>query len=490
MKYYLILSLLFGTISMYWSQTYAEQYAFYIDKEDLSKHIHVLASDSLEGRETGYPGQLKTSDYLIKQFKKSGLKGPVGFEDMRFPYKVVEITPSGQIDFLNKSVNYYEDFLFFGNKSTLHIKEKELVYISKIVSEKEKVDVKDKIVLLQAQGEEFDYETLLKKTTKYVESGAAAIIYLTPFYEDLQMYFEDYAFHKSMQLLNKGKNTTPLIIGDSSLISAVGFEGKWKRKLDKGKDIKKTVYLPKASLSINTDTTHLNTENVVAFIEGGELKDEVLVLTAHMDHLGVEGGEVFNGADDNATGTAALLEIGQAFQLAKENGNTLKRSLLIMPVSGEEKGLLGSQYYSENPIFPLEKTIADLNIDMIGRIDDAHDHPNYVYVIGSDMISTDLHNVNEAANEKYIGLELDYTYNTLDDPNRYYYRSDHYNFAKHGIPSIFYFSGVHEDYHMSTDTVDKINFDKVETVTKLVFFTAWELLDMEGDLRINETFGE
>lgn len=265
----------------------------------------------------------------------------------------------------------------------------------------------------------------------------------------------------------------------------MGFEGKWKRKLEKGKDIKKPVLLPKASFSINTDTTHLNTQNVVAFIEGGELKDEVLVLTAHMDHLGVEEGVVYNGADDNATGTAALLEIGQAFQLAKDNRHTLKRSLLIMPVSGEEKGLLGSHYYSENPIFPFEKTIADLNIDMIGRVDDHHDHPNYVYVIGSDMISPDLHDVNQATNDNYIGLELDYKYNTVDDPNRYYYRSDHYNFSKHGIPSIFYFSGVHEDYHKSTDTVDKINFEKVETITKLVFFTAWELLDMDESLRIN-----
>ena len=484
MRYFILLVLLIP-FSYYWSQTYAEQYAYYINKEELSKHIYVLASDSLEGRATGYPGQLKTSDYLIEQFKERGLHGPKGFEDMRFPYKVVEITPSGEIRLTGKSFQYYQDFLFFGTKSTLKAEEKDVVYISKVASENETVDVKNKIVLLQAEGEEFDYEMLLKNTSKYVDGGASAIIYLTPFFQNLQLYFKDYAFHKSMRLLNKGKNTTPVLIADSSLISAVGLKGRWKRKMDKGKDIKRPVLLPKASFNINTDTTHLNTQNVVAFIEGGELKEEVLVLTAHMDHLGVEGGEVFNGADDNATGTAALLEIAKAFQLAKNDGHTLKRSLLIMPVSGEEKGLLGSQYYSENPIFPLENTIADLNIDMIGRVDKLHDHPNYVYVIGSDMISPDLHDINQTANDNYVGLELDYTYNTVDDPNRYYYRSDHYNFAKHGIPSIFYFSGVHEDYHKSTDTVDKINFEKVETITKLVFFTAWELLDMEKGLRIN-----
>jgi hypothetical protein len=346
--------------------------------------------------------------------------------------------------------------------------------------------VDDNVVLLQSEGEEFDYEALLHRTKRYVEGGAAAIVYLTPYYEKIQMYFEDYAFHKSMKLLNNDKRETPIIIADSSLIASVGFKGRWERKINKGKEISKVIELPKVKFSLNTDTTHLNTQNVVAFIEGGELKDEVVILTAHMDHLGVENGEVFNGADDNATGTAALLEIGQAFQLAKDNGHTLKRSLLIMPVSGEEKGLLGSQYYSENPIFPLKKTVADLNIDMIGRTDDLHDHSNYVYVIGSNMISDDLHTINQKANDNYVGLELDYKYNTLEDPNRYYYRSDHYNFAKHGIPSIFYFSGIHEDYHKSTDTVDKINFEKVETVTKLVFFTAWELLDMDGELKIND----
>lgn len=482
----LILLFLLSTFNCYRSQTYAEQYAYYINKEELSKHIHVLASDSLEGRATGYPGQLKTSNYLIEQFTESGLNGPKGFEDMRFPYKVVEITPSGEILLTGKSFQYYKDFLFFGTTSTLQVEDKEFVYISKTVSENETVDVKNKIVLLRAEREEFDYEAILKNTSKYVEGGASAIIYLTPFFKNLQMYFKDYAFHKSMRLLNKGKNTTPLFIADSSLINAVGLKGRWKRRIDKGKEITRPIVLPKASFTINMDTTHLNTQNVVAFIEGGELKDEVLVLTAHMDHLGVEGGEVFNGADDNATGTAALLEIAKAFQLAKDNGHTLKRSLLIMPVSGEEKGLLGSQYYSENPIFPLENTIADLNIDMIGRTDDLHDHPNYVYVIGSNMISTDLHDINQSANDNYVGLELDYKYNTADDSHRYYYRSDHYNFAKHGIPSIFYFSGVHEDYHKPTDTVDKINFEKVETITKLVFFTAWELLDMEKSLKLND----
>ena len=152
-----------------------------------------------------------------------------------------------------------------------------------------------------------------------------------------------------------------------------------------------------------------------------------------------------------------------------------RRSILIMAVSGEEKGLLGSKYYTEKPIYPLEKTIANLNVDMIGRVDKYHENSNYVYLIGSDRLSTELHNISEEINRKYFNLELDYTFNDKDDPNRYYYRSDHYNFAKNNIPVIFYFNGVHEDYHKPTDTMDKIDFEKIQKISRFIFLTAWEL---------------
>jgi Zn-dependent M28 family amino/carboxypeptidase len=157
-----------------------------------------------------------------------------------------------------------------------------------------------------------------------------------------------------------------------------------------------------------------------------------------------------------------------------------------MAVSGEEKGLLGSKYYTDHPIYPLENTVANLNIDMIGRIGDFHTDPNYVYLIGSDMLSTELHNISEAVNEEYVGLDLDYTFNKEDDPNRYYYRSDHYNFAKNNIPVIFYFNGIHEDYHKVTDTVEKIDFKKIETITRLVFLTAWQLANRDERIVVDK----
>ena len=217
-------------------------------------------------------------------------------------------------------------------------------------------------------------------------------------------------------------------------------------------------------------------ENVVAFIEGSEKPDEIIVVSAHFDHVGQTGEEIFNGADDDGSGTVAIMKIAEAFQNAAKNGNGPKRSILFLHVTGEEKGLLGSAYYVKYPIFPLKNTVANLNIDMIGRVDEAHtNNPDFVYLIGSDKLSTELHEISEAINTKFTNLTLDYTYNDDNDPNRFYYRSDHYNFAKNNIPIIFYFNGTHEDYHRPSDTPDKINYEVLAKRTQLVFFTAWEL---------------
>lgn len=219
-----------------------------------------------------------------------------------------------------------------------------------------------------------------------------------------------------------------------------------------------------------------DSENIWAFIEGSEKPEEILVITAHYDHVGMKNNEVYNGADDNGSGTVALLEIAAAFQKAKNEGNGSKRSILFLHVTGEEHGLHGSRFYSDNPLFPIENTIANINIDMIGRRGyGKEDNNNYVYVIGSDRLSTDLHRISEEANEKYMKMELDHKYNDPKDPNRFYYRSDHYNFARKGIPAIFYFDGVHDDYHKPGDTPDKIDYPLLTKRTKLAFVVAWEL---------------
>lgn len=230
------------------------------------------------------------------------------------------------------------------------------------------------------------------------------------------------------------------------------------------------------------------TQNVVAIIPGSEKPNEYIVLSSHLDHVGMKDGNIYNGADDDGSGTVALLEIADAFQKAKAAGYGPKRSVVFLHVSGEEKGLLGSKYYTEHPLYPLDQTVANLNVDMIGRLDPKRDdpNPNYIYLIGADKLSQELHDISESINSQYSQLELDYTYNDDADPNRFYYRSDHYNFAKNNVPIIFYFNGTHADYHKHTDTPDKINYDILQNRTRLIFHTAWELANREKRISLNK----
>jgi Zn-dependent M28 family amino/carboxypeptidase len=239
--------------------------------------------------------------------------------------------------------------------------------------------------------------------------------------------------------------------------------------------------IPASYLNAKRDDGLSDSENIWAFIEGSEKPQEVVVVSAHYDHVGVKNGDVYNGADDDGSGTVALLEIAEAFEIAKKEGHGPKRSILFLHVTGEEHGLHGSRYYSENPIFPLANTITDINIDMIGRRDTFHpDSNNYVYLIGADRLSSDLHNICLAANDKYTQMNLDFKYNDPMDPNHFYERSDHYNFAKNGVPSVFLFNGVHADYHQKSDTPDKIEYDALAKRAQLAFTIAWELANREN----------
>lgn len=218
-----------------------------------------------------------------------------------------------------------------------------------------------------------------------------------------------------------------------------------------------------------------DSENILAFIEGSEKPEEIVVVSAHYDHVGTKNGVVYNGADDDGSGTVAVMEIAKAFQAAKKSGKGPKRSVLFLHVTGEEHGLFGSEYYTDNPVFPLANTVVDLNIDMIGRDDPENRGKQYVYVIGSEMLSSQLKLINEEANKRTNNLELNYKYDDPNDPQRLYYRSDHYNFAKNNVPVAFFFDGIHEDYHKPTDDVEKIDYDLLAKRTQLVFATAWEI---------------
>lgn len=232
--------------------------------------------------------------------------------------------------------------------------------------------------------------------------------------------------------------------------------------------------------------TFNDSANILAFIKGREKPEEIVVISAHYDHVGTKNGVVYNGADDDGSGTVAVMEIAEAFKQAEKEGHGPKRSILFLHVTGEEHGLFGSSYYADNPIFPLKNTVADLNIDMIGRDDADNRGQNYVYVIGSEMLSSDLKKINETANAKTNQLILNYKYDDPNDPQRLYYRSDHYNFAKKGIPVAFFFDGIHEDYHKPTDDPEKINYVLLQKRAQLVFATAWELANRKDRIVVDK----
>ena len=299
--------------------------------------------------------------------------------------------------------------------------------------------------------------------------------------EDLKEYLYVYASDEF-----EGRNT-----GEPGQKKAVEYLRNFyiKNKIEAGDPDKD--YFQKMKLNISRGNEgEVDSENVIAIIKGTEKPEEYIVLTAHLDHVGYgrtgsragrNMNEIHNGADDDGSGTVAILEIAQAFKRASDKGKGPKRSIVFLHVTGEEKGLLGSAYYADNPIYPLEDTVANLNLDMIGRIDPTREGENreYIYIIGSDHDSQDLHSLSEKTNLETVNIDLDYRYNAKDDPQRFYYRSDHYNFAKNGIPIIFYFSGTHPDYHMPSDTPDKIEYDLLELRTKLIFYTAWNIANRD-----------
>ncbi|MBK7375647.1 MAG: M28 family peptidase [Chitinophagaceae bacterium] len=273
------------------------------------------------------------------------------------------------------------------------------------------------------------------------------------------------------------------IIGDGFALDSVIVSAK-KSELLKINGYEKKY---KTGFSFSKYRNTINASNVVGIIEGTDKKDEYVFLTAHYDHLGMRNGQIYHGADDDGSGTVAVIQMAEAFMKAAREGNRPRRTLVFMTVSGEEKGLWGSEYYSDHPFYALDKTTVDLNIDMIGRVDTERktaDSLNYVYVIGHDKISSDLPVINEGMNNKYTQLVLDYKFDDPNDQNRIYFRSDHYNFARKGVPILFFYDGMLKaDYHKPTDTVDKINWDLFEKRARMIFHTAWEMANRDEMLK-------
>lgn len=469
-----------------WAQqdSVALRFAGYIDPGKLAAHLHVLAHDSLEGRDTGKPGQKKAAAYLRQQFAGYGIPPLDGLEQGYFqPFELVEehkgtIGVSGR----GRELRFMQDMLYFNEVLPADCTVKEVLYLGGSAPSSNKAPV----WWMRDGGEGPVFNVLMDLRMKAAvasHAGAEVLFVSTGRMPEVLEAFGHYAAASRMMLAEDAAKEEPgnglqvILVDEPAFLALLGPAG--SKAVARNKPV--TRLRTALRLTRTPARSTVRSENVLAYVEGSDLKDELVVITAHYDHVGVEDGEVYNGADDDGSGTVALLGIAEAFAAAKAQGKGPRRSVLIMPVSAEEKGLLGSKYYSEHPVFPLENTVANLNIDMIGRVDSVHQGmAPYVYVIGSDRLSTELHTINEEANRWYTRLELDYRFNAADNPNRFYYRSDHYNFARKGVPAIFYFSGVHEDYHKPGDDVEKILFDLLHQRTLLVFHTAWMLANRDA----------
>ncbi|MBO3116526.1 M28 family peptidase [Winogradskyella sp. DF17] len=472
-------------------------YAATITQEELKTMLYTYASDEFEGRDTGEKGQKLAVEYLKKQYLEMGIASPLGGDDY-FQEVPLERQKVGDatITVNGKTFKSFEHLVVLTASQSENLNLTNLVYVGYGIdtdnySDYKSVNVKGKIVLAKS-GEPKDADgnyvtsgtteetkwssgraSLSSKRDAAIENGAKGLIYLDEaMFSRYAPFYQRRAESNVPGRISLKSNSPDLlrIMVNEELAKAI-----FPNVLTEDKP---KIITTQTTINIVNASEKVSSENVVAYIKGSEKPDEIIVISAHLDHVGIENGEVYNGADDDGSGTVAIVEIAEAFQEAVKNGFSPKRSVVFLHVTGEERGLLGSRHYTDNdPIFPLENTVANLNIDMIGRTDPERKEGdrNYIYLIGSDKLSTDLHNISEEVNATYCNVDLDYTYNDENDPNRFYYRSDHYNFAKNNIPVIFYFNGTHADYHKASDTPDKIEYDLMTNRAKLVFHTAWEL---------------
>ncbi len=469
----------------------AEKYANTITVSDLHGHLSVIASDALQGRETGKVGQKMAAAYIAEQFKSFGLQGPVKGGDNNGFYQDVVLYSAkpGEISLSTKKGKYdnFNGIIYYGTTVTNGAVERDIVFAGAgTEADFESLDVKDKAVMFMSESMRGWRDAAQIAN----EKGAKTIFILnTPTdeaFDGMAQQFKGFLLGGRLSVNKPEASETDGVFFVKPSVAGDIFNTKYE-KLKSAVENNKKIKSSKVSYSLAMNLSEVPTENVLGYLEGTDKKDELLIITSHYDHLGMDGEDIYNGADDDGSGTVSVLEIAQAFSEAKKDGHGPRRSILFMTVTGEEKGLLGSDYYTQHPIFPLENTIADLNIDMVGRIDENHkEGDNYVSLVGSDKLSTELHQISENANATYTKLDLDYTYNDVNHPERIYYRSDHWNFAKNNIPVIFYTTGTHPDYHKPTDTVDKIEFELLNKRAQLVFYTAWELVNRENRIVVDK----
>jgi hypothetical protein len=484
-----------------------------ITARDLKRHLSFLASDELGGRYTFSHSNLIAARYLASQLESYGYRGAARdgsfFQRVPLSYRSVDLVGSRvtlNVNGAKRDFKYVDAFLA-QTPTDINISG-ELVFVGNGVSSPRSnyddytgLKVKGKIVVMRSGLPESIREVRLSDGEQAegaaLAHGAIGVIKV-PDAQTLVTWFG------AQQELGLPPKTTasgkvfPEITAGPELIKAIAKAmGKESSALTApaGK-VSPAELAASAEIKLRVDVKDAPpAQNVVGILDGADakLKDEYVAFSAHYDHLQTSGkGEVYHGADDDGSGTVSVLEIAEAFSL----GPRPKRSILIVFHTGEELGLFGSEYNTDyEPVVPLQKVVTDLNIDMVGRSrpmgdDDPRDahltDKNSIYIIGADKLSTELNKLNEETNRDTARMRFDYTYNDERNPERFYYRSDHYNYAKHGIPIIFFFTGVHRDYHQLGDVVEKIDFQKMERIDRMIFATGWRVANLDHRLIVDK----
>ena len=508
MKKILLLCLPFAaTVAMAQKTDEAAKYASLITPQALKEKLTILAGADMEGRETASPGQKKAAAWIEGLFRSYGLK-PGNGDSYQQLYPVYQDQLTDKKLMVNgKTFEWDKDYSFAITSGNW--KYNEVVFAgygivdsAKGINDYAGLDVKGKVVLVldggtapapTGQGGRGGFGgPAMAKVNAARAKGAVAILIVADFSKRP-------ATNTKGRMTLTAPGTAPaagattgalapfftVTVSDAVASALMGRTA--KVSLADLKDVKKGSYYAELAIKAERETVTLESSNVIGVLPGTSKKEEYVFLTGHYDHLGKNGDVIYYGADDDGSGSVGVIQMAEAFAAAAKGGNKPKRTMIFMTVSGEEKGLLGSQYYSEHPTVDLAKASADLNTDMIGRGDSSRkaDTLNYIYVIGHDKLSSDLAVINEAVNKKYINnLALDYKYDDPKDVNRIYYRSDHYNFARKGVPILFFYDGMlGADYHKPTDTVDKIQFEVMSRRAQLVFHTGWVIANRDEMLK-------
>ena len=542
MKYFFLLALILSgcaTQSQLSDTTSSETLLTYherITPQFLRQHLEVLAHDTLEGRSTGMAGQKVAAGYIADYYRELGFT-PQGDNNTYFQrfnlnaeytdslvYRTYVIEGSDTL-LINHSIESKDSqgnyIRMFGGSEPLR---GDVIFagfglndFERGVHHLEGLDLQNKWILIFediphiVNGDTLinpEYSGNNRLRTILGEKDAAGILLISDYSEEEFAQLADI----SSSLMRKPSNMKLEYLDDER--RTAGFPKGFMQisptmasrflGLDKDSDLEAFKNSLTQSIQkftpIETSFTldykpydgpgYIETENVLAYLEGAdpELKNEVLVLMAHYDHIGITqpddtGDTINNGADDNGSGTVALMTIANAFHQAKQDGFRPKRSILFLHVTAEEVGLLGSRYYSDHPVIPIENTVANFNADMIGRSDPENiqrGDTDYIYLIGGEIISSELDSLVQAGNSKTVSMRLDRRYNDLQDRNQFYRRSDHWNFGRLGIPFVFFFTGVHEDYHRPSDTIDKIDFEKLSRVVKVIYASSIEVTNYDG----------